>query len=74
MIGFAGVLVATMSTELNAQLSDIALADIAGHLGMSHDATTWFTSLYTSAEVVGIFCPQVRIRPGKSASRQETKH
>ena len=54
MIGFAGVLVATMSTELNAQLSDIALADIAGHLGMSHDATTWFTSLYTSAEVVGM--------------------
>lgn len=30
MIGFARVLVATMSTELNAQLSDIALADIAG--------------------------------------------
>ena len=29
MIGFAGVLVATTSTELNAQLADIALADIA---------------------------------------------
>ena len=34
LIGFAGVIVATMSTELNAQLSDIALDDIAGHLGM----------------------------------------
>jgi DHA2 family multidrug resistance protein len=54
LIGFAGVMIATMSTQLNAQLSAIALADIAGHLGMSHDATTWFTSLYTSAEVVGM--------------------
>ena len=54
LIGFAGVIVAAMSTELNAQLSAVALADIAGHLGMSHDATTWFTSLYTSGEVVGM--------------------
>ena len=36
LIGFAGVFIATMSTQLNAQLSAIALADIAGHLGMSH--------------------------------------
>jgi DHA2 family multidrug resistance protein len=54
LIGFAGVIVATMSTQLNAELSSIALPDIAGHLGMSHDATTWFTSLYTSGEVVGM--------------------
>jgi DHA2 family multidrug resistance protein len=54
LIGFAGVIVAAMSTELNAQLSAVALADIAGHLGMSYDATTWFTSLYTSGEVVGM--------------------
>ena len=54
LIGFAGVIVAAMSTQLNAQVSALALADIAGHLGMSHDSTTWFTSLYTSAEVVGM--------------------
>lgn len=54
LIGFAGVIVAPMSTELNAQLSAIAQSDIAGHRGISHDATTWFTSLYTSGEVVGM--------------------
>jgi MFS transporter, DHA2 family, multidrug resistance protein len=47
-------MIATMSTQFNAQLSAIALADIARQLGMSHDATTWFTSLYTSAEVAGM--------------------
>jgi MFS transporter, DHA2 family, multidrug resistance protein len=54
LIGLAGVLAAAMSSQLDEQLSAIALADIAGQLGMSHDATTWFTSLYTSTEVVGM--------------------
>jgi MFS transporter, DHA2 family, multidrug resistance protein len=54
LIGFAGVIVAAMSTELNASVSALSLPDIAGHLGLSRDSTTWFISLYTSAEVMGM--------------------
>jgi len=54
IFGLAGIIVAAMSTEFNSQVSSISIGDITGHLGMSHDAGIWFTSLYTSAEVVGL--------------------
>ena len=54
ILGLAGVIVAAMSTELNSQVSTIALGDITGHLGLSHDAGAWFTCVYSSAEVVGL--------------------
>jgi MFS transporter, DHA2 family, multidrug resistance protein len=54
LIGLGGVIVATMSAELNSQLSSIGLADITAGLGLSHDQGTWFTSLYASAVVLGM--------------------
>ncbi len=54
LIGLAGVIVAALNVELNQAVSGLALPDISGNLGLSHDAGTWFTSLYTSAEVVGM--------------------
>ncbi len=53
LIGLAGVILAAMSTELNSQVTTVALPDISGGLGLSHDAGTWYSTLYTSGEVVG---------------------
>ena len=53
LIGLAGVILAAMSTELNSQVATVALPDISGALGLSHDAGTWYSTLYTSGEVVG---------------------
>ncbi len=43
-----------MATELNDQATGIAGLDIRGGLGISNDPSTWFTSLYISAEIVGL--------------------
>lgn len=52
--GLAGVIVLAMTTELNEQVSSQSLPDILGGLGLSHDAGTWFNSLYLSAEIFGM--------------------
>lgn len=54
LVGLAGVLIAAMSTELNSTLSAIALPDITAGFGISHDAATWFASIYATAVVVGM--------------------
>ncbi len=54
LIGLAGVIIAAMSVELNGSVSSLALPDITGSLGISHDAGLWFTSLYSSGEVLGM--------------------
>ncbi len=54
LIGLAGVIVAALSVELNSTLSSLAMPDILGHLGLSHDQGLWFTSLYSSGEVLGM--------------------
>ena len=43
-----------MSVELNSTVTSIALPDLTAAFGLSHDAGTWFSSLYTSGEVVGM--------------------
>src|ERR1700756_1027097 len=43
-----------MASEFNDQVTSIALVDIRGALGISHDAGTWIESLYVSAEIVGM--------------------
>jgi MFS transporter, DHA2 family, multidrug resistance protein len=53
-IGLAGILLAAMTSELNDQVTSIALVDIRGALGISYDPGTWIQSLYVSAEVVGM--------------------
>ena len=54
LIGLLGVVVAAISSEFNDEVSSIALPDIAGGLGFSHDPGTWFGSLYVTAEIVGM--------------------
>src|SRR3981189_2788573 len=43
-----------MTSEFNDQATSIALTDIRGALGISHDSGTWIDSLYVSAEIVGM--------------------
>jgi MFS transporter, DHA2 family, multidrug resistance protein len=54
LIGLAGVIVIAFAGELNDQVSAIALPDILGGLGISHDPGTWITSLYVSGECFGL--------------------
>jgi MFS transporter, DHA2 family, multidrug resistance protein len=53
-IGLAGILVAAMTSVFNDQVTSIALVDIRGALGISHDPGTWIQSLYGSAQIVGM--------------------
>src|SRR4030088_2891697 len=43
-----------MTSEFNDQVTSIALTDIRGALGISHDSGTWIESLYVSAEIIGM--------------------
>jgi MFS transporter, DHA2 family, multidrug resistance protein len=54
LFGLGGVLIAAMTSEFNDQVTSIALVDIRGALGISHDPGTWIESLYVSAEIVGM--------------------
>ena len=52
--GLIGVLIAAMTSEFNDQVTSIALIDVRGALGISHDPGTWIQSLYVSAEIIGM--------------------
>jgi DHA2 family multidrug resistance protein len=52
--GLGGVLIAAMTAEFNDQVTSIALTDVRGALGISHDPGTWIESLYVSAEIIGM--------------------
>ncbi len=54
LLGLGGVLIAAVTSEFNDQVTSIALVDIRGALGISHDSGTWIESLYVSAEIVGM--------------------
>ncbi|MBB2203278.1 MFS transporter [Gluconacetobacter tumulisoli] len=54
LFGLAGVIALTFATEMNEQVSAQALPDIAGALGLSRDPQRWFSSLYITAEIVGM--------------------
>jgi DHA2 family multidrug resistance protein len=54
LFALGGVLIAAMTSEFNDQVTSIALTDIRGALGISHDPGTWIESLYVSAEIVGM--------------------
>src|SRR6195952_421420 len=49
-----GVLIAAMTSEFNDQVTSVALTDVRGALGISHDSGTWIESLYVWAEIVGM--------------------
>lgn len=54
LFGLGGVLIAAMTSEFNDQVTAIALVDVRGALGISHDPGTWIESLYVWAEIVGM--------------------
>src|SRR5882672_12745326 len=54
LFGLCGALIAAMTSEFNDQVTSVALSDVRGALGISHDAGTWIESLYVSAEIVGM--------------------
>lgn len=54
MLGLIGILVNAIGSELNNQVAVAAIADLRGGLRISHDPSTWFESLYTSAEIFGM--------------------
>lgn len=54
LFGLGGVLIAAMTSEFNDQVTAIALTDVRGALGISHDPGTWIESLYVWAEIVGM--------------------
>ena len=54
LFGLGGVLIAAMTSEFNDQVTSIALTDVRGALGISHDSGSWIESLYVSAEIIGM--------------------
>jgi MFS transporter, DHA2 family, multidrug resistance protein len=54
LLGLCGVLIAAMAAEFNDQVTAIALIDVRGALGISHDPGTWIESLYVSARIIGM--------------------
>src|ERR1700730_6839787 len=54
LFGLGGVLIAAMTSEFNDQVTAIALIDVRGALGISHDSGTWIESLYVWAGIVGM--------------------
>src|SRR5258706_3383167 len=52
--GLCGVLIAAITSEFNDQVTSVALSDVRGALGISHDSGTWIESLYVSAQIVGM--------------------
>jgi DHA2 family multidrug resistance protein len=54
LFALIGVLIAAMTSEFDDQVMSIALTDVRGALGISHDSGTWIGSLYVSAEIIGM--------------------
>src|ERR1700729_2845645 len=54
LLGLLGILIAAITAELNDVVTSIALVDVRGAFGISHDPGTWIQSLYVSAEIVGM--------------------
>jgi MFS transporter, DHA2 family, multidrug resistance protein len=53
-LGLLGILLATISSEFNDQVTAIALVDVRGGFSISRDPGTWIQSLYGSAQIVGM--------------------
>ncbi|MBE7217169.1 MAG: MFS transporter [Caulobacteraceae bacterium] len=53
LIGLLGVVIGVSFSELNDQLANIALPDIAGGLGIGVEAASWLNSIYLAGVVLG---------------------
>ncbi|MFS3136818.1 MFS transporter [Gluconacetobacter sacchari] len=54
LVGLLGMLFLVLAVELNDQVLNTSLWDVAGALGLSHDEAVWLPSLYLVAEIVGM--------------------
>ncbi|OAG74633.1 transporter protein [Gluconobacter japonicus] len=54
LFGLAGIIALSFATEMNEQVSAQALPDVAGALGLSMDSQRWFSTLYVTAEIIGM--------------------
>ena len=54
LVGLLGVLIAALTVEFNDGVVSTALVDVRGGLGISHDAGTWLTSLFSTGQVFGM--------------------
>ncbi len=54
MVGLIGILVASLSSGLNDRVTDVALTDWRGIVGMGHDEGTWIAAVYGAGEVAGM--------------------
>ncbi|MBE7209829.1 MAG: MFS transporter, partial [Gluconacetobacter diazotrophicus] len=48
------IIVAAISAEFNDEIVGIGIGDVSGGLGLTHDPSTWLTSLYPTCEVLGM--------------------
>ncbi|MBB5360036.1 DHA2 family multidrug resistance protein [Rhodanobacter sp. ANJX3] len=51
LTGLAGVLLAVVIAQLNDHVTEVAMPDILGALGVSHDAGTWLITVYQITQV-----------------------
>jgi DHA2 family multidrug resistance protein len=53
-IGLLGIVLAAVAAQLNDAVLDIALSDVAGNIGLSHDTATWLQTLFITGQVLGM--------------------
>jgi DHA2 family multidrug resistance protein len=53
-VGLVGILVASLCSGLNERVTDAALTDWRGIIGMGHDEGTWIAAVYEAGEVAGM--------------------
>jgi DHA2 family multidrug resistance protein len=51
LTGLTGVLLAVVMAQLNDHVTDVAMPDIRGAMGLSHDDGTWLSTVYQAAQV-----------------------
>ncbi|MDE1150077.1 MAG: MFS transporter [Azospirillaceae bacterium] len=58
VIALLGVLLASLVAGLNEHVTEVAMADIRGGMGIGHDDGTWLTTAYEATQVAGmLFAP-----------------
>ena len=53
-MGLFGILLAAMASGLNGRVPGLALAEISGLSGISHDQASWLSALYSAGEMVAM--------------------
>jgi DHA2 family multidrug resistance protein len=51
LVGMGGILLAVVIAQINDHVTEIAMADIRGAMGISHDDASWLSTLYQVAQV-----------------------